>query len=475
MSDAITIVGGGLAGCEAAWQAARRGARVRLYEMRPNVPTAAHKTGDLAELVCSNSLKSDEISNAHGLLKAEMRRLGSLVLETADACRVPAGAALAVDRERFASEMTRAIACHAGIELIREEMPAIPEAGPTIIATGPLVSTSMAASIAAFTGKDYLYFYDAVSPIVEADSIDVSIAFRASRYGKGDGSDYLNCPLDEAQYAVFHEALLGAARIDFHDFDRAHFFEGCLPIEELALRGPDTLRYGPMKPVGLDDPRTGRRPFAVVQLRQDNLAADHYNIVGFQNQLRFGEQTRIFRMIPGLENAQFVRLGMIHRNSYINAPTILRPTFQTRGRADLFFAGQVSGVEGYVESAASGMLAGLNAFRLVSGLEPVAPPVDTALGALCRYISAADPANYQPTNIAFGLLPDVPQQGGRRMRKLDKRARMVERALASLDEWLAGAGTSPTWTREGPARSIPSPSPQESPPPQRPVANTPQP
>ena len=443
MGSFVTVIGGGLAGSEAAWQAARRGARVRLYEMRPAVPTAAHKTGDLAELVCSNSLKSDELTNAHGLLKEEMRRLGSLVLERAEEARVPAGAALAVDRERFAAGITRAIENEPRIELVREEVPEIPAEGPVIVATGPLVSPAMARSIAVFTGREYLFFYDAVSPIVEADSIDLSIAFRASRYGKGEGADYLNCPMTEDEYRVFYEALLGAARVDFHDFDRAHFFEGCLPIEELALRGVDTLRFGPMKPVGLVDPRTGQRPYAVVQLRQDNMAAEHYNIVGFQNQLKFGEQTRIFRMIPGLGGAVFVRLGMIHRNTYINAPAILLSTFQARRRSDLFFAGQVSGVEGYVESAASGILAGLNAERLLAGREPVSPPVETALGALCRYISSADPAGYQPTNIAFGLLPRV--EAGGRAGKTEKRARMVERALRSLDGWLAAQGLTPDW------------------------------
>lgn len=447
MNNFITIIGGGLAGCEAAWQAARRGSRVRLYEMRPRVPTAAHKTGDLAELVCSNSLKSDEASNAHGLLKVEMRRLGSLVLAKAEGARVPAGAALAVDRERFAADVTRAIESEPLIEVVREEAREIPGEGPVVVATGPLVSDAMAQAIAGFTGSEYLYFYDAVSPIVEAGSIDRDIAFAASRYGKGGGADYLNCPMNEEEYRAFYNALLGAARVDFHDFDRAHFFEGCLPVEELALRGVDTLRFGPMKPVGLDDPRTGRRPFAVVQLRQDNLAADHYNMVGFQNQLKFGEQTRIFRLIPGLAEAVFVRLGMIHRNSYINAPALLRPTFQTKRRPDLFFAGQVSGVEGYVESAASGILAGLNAHRLLRGEEPVHPPPESALGALCRYISSADPANYQPMNIAFGLLPPLAESGtGRRMSKGDKRAAMVARASESLAAWLAASGASPTWT-----------------------------
>ncbi len=369
-----------------------------------------------------------------------MRRLGSLVLEKAAASRVPAGAALAVDRDAFAAEMTRAIEGEPLIELIREEATQLPAEGPVIVATGPLVSPAMSEAIAAFTGREYLYFYDAVAPIVEAGSIDPAIAFRASRYDKGEGADYLNCPMDQDEYRAFHAALTGAARVDFHDFDRSHFFEGCLPVEELALRGEDTLRFGPMKPVGLRDPRTGRRPWAVVQLRQDNLAAEHYNMVGFQNQLKFAEQTRIFRMIPGLGGAVFVRLGMIHRNSYINAPTILRPTFQARRRPELFFAGQVSGVEGYVESAASGILAGLNACRLLAGREPVAPPPETALGALCRYISSADPAHYQPTNIAFGLLPPLEEpETGRRRNKTDRRRLLVARAIAALDRWIGEA------------------------------------
>lgn len=455
MRDFVTVIGGGLAGCEAAWQVARRGTRVRLFEMRPQVPTAAHKTDALAELVCSNSLKSEELSNAHGLLKEEMRRLGSLVLEMAEAARVPAGAALAVDRLAFAQGVSRAIEAEPLIEVVRTEVPEIPGEGPVIIATGPLVSPSMARSIAAFTGAEHLFFFDAIAPIVEADSIDMSVAFRASRYGKGDGADYLNCPMSQEEYKSFHEALLGAARVDFHDFDRGHFFEGCLPVEELALRGLDTLRFGPMKPVGLIDPRTGRRPWATVQLRQDNLAAEHFNIVGFQNQLKFGEQTRIFRMIPGLANAVFVRLGMIHRNSYINAPAVLHPTFQTRRRADLFFAGQVSGVEGYVESAASGMLAGLNASRLLEGKVPIAPPHETALGALCRYIATSNPANYQPTNIAFGLLPPLEAEGGRRIDKFTRRALMVTRALAAMDGWLAECAIAPHWAI--PARRNPAP------------------
>ena len=446
MQAVITIVGGGLAGSEAAWQAARLGARVRLFEMRPRVPTAAHRTGHLAELVCSNSFKSDEIGNAHGLLKAEMRRFGSLVLRCADGARVPAGAALAVDRDAFASAVTETVSAHPLIELVREEVTRIPEEGPVILAAGPLVSPSLQAAIVAFTGRDHLYFFDAVSPIVEADSIDRTIAFPASRYGKGTGTDYLNCPMTPEAYDAFYDALVSAAKVDLHDFERDHFFEGCLPIEELALRGRDTLRFGPMKPVGLPDPRTGRIPWAVVQLRQDTLAADHYSLVGFQNQLKFGEQTRIFRMIPGLAEARFVRLGFIHRNTYICSPRIILRTFQTKARADLLFAGQVSGVEGYLESAASGMLAGLNAARLVLGQEPVAPPPDTALGALCRYVSEADPERFDPVNISFGLIASPP---GLPRRRGDRRAEQVRRALASFEAWCAAVETPARVTSPG--------------------------
>jgi len=426
-------VGGGLAGAEAAWQIARRGVPADLYEMRPARRTAAHRTDRLAELVCSNSLRSDRLDNAHGLLKEEMRRLGSLVIEAAGRSRVPAGSALAVDRERFATHIESALAGLPAVRLKRQEVPAIPNEGIVILASGPLTSESLSASIVAFTGKDHLYFYDAISPVVEADSIDFSKTFRASRYGKG-GDDYLNCPLDEEDYRRFYQALLSAASADLHDIDKGLFFEGCLPIEVMARRGYDTLRFGPMKPVGLVDPRTGRQPFAVVQLRQDDLAASLYNIVGFQNQLKWGEQPQVLRLIPGLEQAEFARFGMIHRNTYINAPAVLKPTFQTRKRPDLFFAGQISGVEGYTESAASGLLAGMNAVALTLGSEPVVPPQTTALGALAHYISGSSPVHYQPTNIAFGLLPPLERPvRGKRERKLAT----VERALSDLDEWVA--------------------------------------
>jgi len=431
------VVGGGLAGCEAAWQAARRGVEVDLYEMRPVRSTAAHRTSDLAELVCSNSLKSNLLDSASGLLKEEMRRCDSLVIRVADAVKVPAGGALAVDRERFARGITEAIEGEPNIHLRREEVREIPSSGPCIIATGPLASDEIARSIAAFTGKDYLYFFDAISPIIEADSIDRRRVFAASRYGKG-GDDYLNCPLSEEEYDRFYRELIGAAEVPHHEFEKStSYFEGCLPIEEMARRGRETPLLGPMKPVGLVDPRTGRQPFAVVQLRQDSLAADFYSMVGFQNHLRFGEQKRIFRMIPGLERAEFARLGQVHRNSYINAPAILLPTFQARRRRDLLFAGQISGVEGYLESAASGLVAGTNAGRLALSEPPLIFPASTALGAIARYISSAEAANYQPTNIAFGLFPPL----GRPIRdKRQKKAALVRRALEALDSFL-GKGT----------------------------------
>ncbi len=426
----VTIVGGGLAGSEAAWQAARRGLEVDLHEMRPVRTSPVHKTSDLAELVCSNSLKSNLLDTASGLLKEEMRRLDSLIVRVADQTKVPAGGALAVDREAFARGVTEAIRATSNIRLVRGEVTAIPEGQPTVLATGPLASDAIAQAIAAFVGQKYLYFFDAISPIIEADTIDRSKVFPASRYGKG-GDDYLNCPMNAAEYDRFLEALLGAAEAPSHDFEKnVPYFEGCLPVEEMARRGRDTLRFGPMKPVGLVDPRTGQIPHAVVQLRQDTLAADFYSMVGFQNHLKFGEQTRVFRLIPGLENAEFPRLGQVHRNSYINAPAILLPTFQARARRDLFFAGQISGVEGYLESAASGMIAGINAARLADGAPPIIFPATTALGALARYISVAEAANYQPTNIAFGLLPPLEKE----IRdKRQKKAALVKRALGDLE------------------------------------------
>ena len=440
----VIIIGGGLAGSEAAWQAARRGLRVDLFEMRPVRQTPVHRTGDLAELVCSNSLKSNLLDTASGLLKEEMRRLDSLIVRVADRVKVPAGGALAVDRDAFAREVTGALAAEPLIRVVREEVTAIPDEGPCILATGPLASDAIAAAIARFTGSEYLYFYDAISPIIEADTIDRTRVFEASRYGKG-GDDYLNCPLTAEEYDRFYEALVAATEAPSHDIDRpAHgktpYFEGCLPIEEMARRGRSTLLFGPMKPVGLVDPKTGRQPFAVVQLRQDTLAGDFYSMVGFQNHLKFGEQQRVFRLIPGLERAEFPRLGQVHRNSYINAPAILLPSFQARRRADLFFAGQISGVEGYLESAASGLVAGVNAARLAEGLPALMFPATTALGALGRYISGSEPTNYQPANIAFGLLPPLAQEI-RDKRK--KKEALVARALRDHDAFIAASLVAP--------------------------------
>jgi methylenetetrahydrofolate--tRNA-(uracil-5-)-methyltransferase len=425
----VTIVGGGLAGSEAAWQVARRGIGVDLYEMRPVRQTPVHQTGDFAELVCSNSLRGNALDQAAGLLKEEMRRMGSLVIRVADEVRVPAGSALAVDRGLFARRITEEVQALPEVTVHREEVPRIPADPVTIVATGPLTSEALAAEVAAFVGRDHLYFYDAVSPVIDAETIDFDRVFRASRYGKG-GDDYLNCPLDEAQYRAFYEALTTAESATLHAFEHEFFFEGCLPVEVIASRGFDTLLFGPMKPVGLSDPKTGRRPFAVVQLRQDNLAASHFSMVGFQTQLKWGEQTRVFRMIPGLEKAEFVRHGMIHRNTFINSPAILEPTFEARKRPGLFFAGQMSGVEGYVESAASGLLAGIGAAARALETDPISFPEETALGALGRYIARSDPEHYQPTNIAFGLLPEL---GDRIRDKSRRRMAVSARALASLD------------------------------------------
>jgi methylenetetrahydrofolate--tRNA-(uracil-5-)-methyltransferase len=436
MTERVTIVGGGLAGSEAAWQLARRGLSVDLFEMRPVRQTPVHQTGDLAELVCSNSLRGNALDQAAGLLKEEMRRMGSLIIRVADEVRVPAGSALAVDRGLFAQKVTEAVTALPQVTLHREETPRIPEGPVVIVATGPLTSDALAAEIAAFVGQAHLYFYDAVSPVVDAETIDFSRTFRASRYGKG-GDDYVNCPLDEAEYDAFYRALTTAECAELHAFDHEFFFEGCLPVEVIASRGRDTLLFGPMKPVGLVDPRTARRPFAVVQLRQDNLAASHFSMVGFQTQLKWGEQKRVFQMIPGLAQAEFVRMGMIHRNTYVNAPSTLEPTFETRKRSGLFFAGQMSGVEGYVESAASGLLAGVGAAFRARGEEPVAFPEDTALGALGRYIARSDPKHYQPTNIAFGLLPELSQ----RVRdKARRRMAVAERALRSLEGFQSRLG-----------------------------------
>jgi methylenetetrahydrofolate--tRNA-(uracil-5-)-methyltransferase len=425
----VTIVGGGLAGCEAAWQLAQRGVLVDLHEMRPVVKTPVHQTGDFAELVCSNSLRGNSLDQAAGLLKEEMRRMGSLIMRVADEVKVPAGSALAVDRGLFAQKVTEAIHALPQVSVHRGEIATIPDDPITIVATGPLTADALAAEIARFVGEDHLHFYDAVSPVIEADTIDFDKVFKASRYGKG-GDDYVNCPLTQDEYRAFYDALTAAECATVKDFEKEFFFEGCLPVEVIASRGPETLLFGPMKPVGLVDPKTGRRPFGVVQLRQDNLAASHFSMVGFQTQLKWGEQKRIFQMIPGLEKAEFVRMGMIHRNTYVNAPKTLEPTFETRKRPGLFFAGQMSGVEGYVESAASGILAGIGAALRARGEAPVEFPYDTALGALGRYIARSDPKHYQPTNIAFGLLPELPKKIKDKSRK---RLAISERALASLE------------------------------------------
>jgi methylenetetrahydrofolate--tRNA-(uracil-5-)-methyltransferase len=433
----VIVIGGGLAGAEAAWQAAEAGARVRLYEMRPVRQTPAHRTDRLAEIVCSNSLKSDEPGTAPYLLKEELRRGGSLVMAAATETRVPAGAALAVDRERFAALITERVAAHPSITLVREEVTQLPEGAVTIIAAGPLCSDALASEIMRLTGNDQLYFYDAIAPIVSADSVNREVAFLAARYGKG-GDDYLNCPMNEEEYARFYDALIEAKSVPLQRFEETRWFEACLPIEELARRGRDTLRFGPMKPVGLADPRTGREPYAAVQLRQENLMADAYNLVGFQNHLRYGEQARVLRLIPGLEGAEFLQFGQIHRNTFICAPRVLGATLNMRERPEVFFAGQISGVEGYVESVATGWLAGRNAARLLRGLPLLEAPSKTATGALARYVSGADASKYQPVNITFALLEPLPEEERRRFRrKRERHARQVELALREWDNWLS--------------------------------------
>jgi methylenetetrahydrofolate--tRNA-(uracil-5-)-methyltransferase len=443
----IHILGGGLAGVEAAWQAASRGRPVVIHEMRPARGTEVHRTDHLAELVCSNSLRSDKLDNAVGLLKEEMRRLDSLVMRVADAVRVPAGAALAVDRDRFAETITREVSAHPLITVVREEVTEVPDpaaaGGPVMVATGPLTSPALSASVAALVGHSQLSFYDAISPIVLAESIDHSRVFRASRWGRNTGvgaeGDYLNCPFTQAEYETFHQALVTAERSAVHDFEKEKFFEGCLPVEVMAHRGVDTLRFGPMKPVGLVDPRTGRRAYAVAQLRQDNLAADHFSLVGFQTQLAFGEQARVFRQIPGLERAEFARFGLVHRNTYINGPRVLAETWQVRSRPGLFFAGQISGVEGYVESAASGLLAGINGAAVAAGRPVSAPPRTTAIGALSYYASHADAEQYQPSNITFGIMSPLEPMDPRLRRDRQARNEAISaRALAALDEWRHG-------------------------------------
>ncbi len=448
---AIKVIGAGLAGTEAAWQCARRGIDVELFEMRPVRSTPAHQTGDFAELVCSNSLKSDSENTAPWLLKEEMRRAGSLLLTIARECAVPAGHALAVDRVSFAARVTQEISREPRIQVRREEVTEIDEAdGITVIATGPLTSDALAAEIARLSASKsaesesaapadsapHLYFYDSISPIVEADSIDMARVYLAARYDKGS-ADYINCPMNEEEYGRFYDALIAAQSVEEKDWENLNYFESCLPIEEIARRGRDTLRFGPMKPVGLRDPRTGKTPYAVVQLRQENLRADSYNLVGFQNHLKFGEQATVLRLIPGLENARFLRYGQIHRNTYINAPALLQPTLQMKAHPLVFFAGQICGVEGYVESVATGLIAGMHSAALVQGVPLNPPPRASAFGSLTHYVTHADPKNFQPANITFDLLPPLE----RKVRDRKERHRLqCEAALKDFDAWLEPLG-----------------------------------
>jgi methylenetetrahydrofolate--tRNA-(uracil-5-)-methyltransferase len=446
----VKIIGAGLAGSEAAWQCARRGLAVELFEMRPVRSTPAHQTADFAELVCSNSLKSDSENTAPWLLKEEMRRAGSLLMEIARECAVPAGHALAVDRVTFASKVTETVSRHPLIKIRREEVTAIDEAAATIIATGPLTSEALAMEISRLSEtlspqqnpsahQPRLYFYDSISPIVEADSIDMSLVYMAARYDKGS-ADYINCPMSQEEYGAFYDALVAAQSVEERDWEKLNYFEGCLPIEEIARRGRDTLRFGPMKPVGLNDPRTGKMPYAVVQLRQENLRADSYNLVGFQNHLKFGEQARVLRLIPGLENARFLRYGQIHRNTYINAPALLSDTLQMKAHPNVFFAGQICGVEGYVESIATGLMAGIHAAALVRGVPILPAPRATAFGSLTHYVTRAEAKNFQPANITFDLLP--PLEKKIRDRKERHRAQCAL-ALREFGEWIERVGASP--------------------------------
>jgi methylenetetrahydrofolate--tRNA-(uracil-5-)-methyltransferase len=438
----IKIIGAGLAGCEAAWQCARRGVPVELYEMRPVKSTPAHQTDKFAELVCSNSLKSESENTAPWLLKEEMRRAGSLLLRIAQQTSVPAGHALAVDRDAFAAEVTQSTSVEPLITVRREEVTRIDETeGLTVIATGPLTSDALSKEVARLSGSDHLFFYDSISPIVEADSIDQSRVYFAARYGKGT-ADYINCPFSKDEYDRFYDALIAAQSVEGHDWEKLNYFEGCLPIEEIARRGRDTLRFGPMKPVGLDDPRTGKWPYAAVQLRKENLRADSYNIVGFQNHLKFGEQARVLRLIPGLENAKFLRYGQIHRNTYINAPSLLTPLMNLKQHPNVFFAGQISGVEGYTESIAMGMLVGMNVARIAQGLTAVPPPRETALGSLVHYLCNAESKSFQPANITFDLLPQLDEATRRGVRDKKLRHKMVcEQAISASRLWLEQVGS----------------------------------
>jgi len=426
----ITVIGAGLAGCEAAWQIAKRGGRVILYEMKPEVYSSAHRSPFFAELVCSNSFKSESLENASGILKEEMGQLDSLILKVAKEAKVPAGDSLAVDREIFSKQITQVLETLENVEVIRKEVSAIPEEGVTIIATGPLTSENLGKEIQRVTGNHHLFFYDAISPIVTAESINFERAFKSSRYGKG-GDDYVNCPMGEEEYTRFVEALNQAERTPVHPFEKRYLFEGCLPVEEMAERGRETLAFGPLKPVGLIDPKTGKQPFAVVQLRQEDRFKTLFNLVGFQTRLKHEEQKRVFRTIPGLEKAEFVRLGSIHRNTFIDSPRLLGESLQLKTRPDLFFAGQITGVEGYMESTAIGLLSGINAHRYANGMPAIVPPATTAMGALVRYITQSLAVPFQPMNINFGLFPTLPEKN----RGRGKRLLLAKRALRDMEEW----------------------------------------
>ncbi len=429
-TTSINVIGAGLAGSEATWQIAKRGLKVRLYEMRPEKKTPAHHTQNFAELVCTNSLRANQLTNGAGLLKEEMRRLDSIIMEAADAHNVPAGGALAVDRETFSSAITEKLTNHPNVEVIREELTAIPE-GLTVIATGPLTSDPLAQAIKRLTDDEGLYFYDAAAPIVEKSSLDMDKIYLKSRYDKGEAA-YLNCPMTEEEFYNFYHELINAEMAELHDFEEQKFFEGCMPIEQMASRGEKTMLFGPLKPVGLEDPKTGKEPFAVVQLRQDNAAGNLYNLVGFQTHLKWGEQKRVFSMIPGLENAQFVRYGVMHRNTYLRSPEFLNATYQTKKRSDLLFAGQMTGVEGYVESAASGLYAGINAALIAQGKEPVIFPEETMMGAMAHYITHASPKHFQPINANFGIIPRLEK---RIREKRERNLALSQRALTVLEEF----------------------------------------
>jgi len=427
----VNVIGAGLAGSEAAWQIAKRGIKVNLYEMRPVKQTPAHHTDKFAELVCSNSLRGNALTNAVGVLKEEMRRLDSVIIDSADLCAVPAGGALAVDRHEFAGRVTEMVKNHPNVTVINEEVTSIPE-GVTVIATGPLTSAALSESLKELTGEDYLYFYDAAAPIIEKDSIDLDKVYLKSRYDKGEAA-YLNCPMTEEEFERFHEALINAEVVPLKEFEKEIYFEGCMPIEVMASRGKKTMLFGPMKPVGLEDPKTGKRPFAVVQLRQDDAAGTLFNIVGFQTHLKWGAQKEVLRLIPGLENAEIVRYGVMHRNTFINSPKVLNATYQFRNRSNLFFAGQMTGVEGYVESAASGLVAGINAAKLVNGEELIQFPVETAIGSMANYITKTNAKTFQPMNANFGLFPDLPTRIKGKKERYEQHA---NRALETIQNFM---------------------------------------